>query len=54
MTPAVVRLPFWDMVARNPEAFYVCVNERETTTPVQLGERAMVITADIAHVVADL
>lgn len=54
MTPAVIRLPFWDMVARNPEAFYVCVNDRETTTPAQLGERALVITADIARVARDL
>lgn len=54
MTPAVIRLPFWDMVARNPESFYVCVNDRETTTPVQLGERALVITADIARVACDL
>lgn len=54
MTPAVIRLPFWDMVARNPQTFYVCVNDRETTTPVQLGDRAVVITADIARVTHDL
>lgn len=54
MTPAVIRLPFWDMVARNPETFYACVNDRETTTPVQLGERALVVTADIARVAHDL
>lgn len=54
MTPAVIRLPFWDMVARNPQTLYACVNDRETTTPQQLGDRAMVITADIARVARDL
>lgn len=54
MTPAVIRMPFWDMVARNPQTNYVCVNMRETSSPAQLGERGLTITADIARVAADL
>lgn len=42
------------MVARNPQTNYVCVNMRETSSPAQLGERGLTITADIARVAADL
>ncbi len=54
MTPAIIKLPFWDMVTRNPRTFYVDVNRADATTPLQLGERAMVVTADIAHVMSVL
>lgn len=42
------------MVARNPHAFYVEVNCAEAATPLQLGDRAMVITADLARVMEEL
>lgn len=54
MTPSIIKMPFWDMVARNPRASYVEVNCAEATTPLQLGDRAMVITADIARVMEEL
>lgn len=54
MTPSIIKMPFWDMVARNPRASYVEVNCAEETTPLQLGDRAMVITADIARVMEEL
>ena len=54
MTPSIIKMPFWDMVARNPHASYVEVNCAEAATPLQLGDRAMVITADIARVMEEL
>lgn len=54
MTPSIIKMPFWDMVARNPHAFYVEVNCAEAATPLQLGDRAMVITADLARVMEEL
>lgn len=54
MTPAIIKLPFWDMGARNPHTFYVDVNRADATVPLQLGGRAMVMTADIAHVTSTL
>lgn len=54
MTPSIIKMPFWDMVARNPRASYVEVNCAEETTPLQLGDCAMVITADIARVMEEL
>lgn len=54
MTPSIIKMPFWDMVARNPRASYVEVNCAEATTPLQLGDCAMVITADLARVMEEL
>lgn len=54
MTPAIIKLPFWDMVARNPQTFYVQVDRAEASTPSQLSNRAIVITADLARVMRDL
>ena len=54
MTPSIIKMPFWDMVARNPRAFYAEVNCAEAVTPLQLGCRAMVITADLARVMEEL
>lgn len=54
MTPSIIKMPFWDMVVRNPRTSYVEVNCAEETTPLQLGDRAMVITADIARVMEEL
>ena len=54
MTPSIIKMPFWDMVVRNPKARYVEVNCAEQATPLQLGGQAMVITADLALVMQEL
>lgn len=54
MTPAVIKLPFWDMAACNSRTRYAVVNLAEANTPLQLGDRALAITADIARVATDL
>lgn len=51
MTPAIIKLPFWNMVQNNSHAFYVDVNVGDASTPAQLGERALTITADATRVV---
>ena len=50
MTPGVIELPFWDMTARNGNAFYLRVNYGKAGEPRQLGERSHTVCADIADV----
>ena len=50
MTPGVIELPFWDMTARNDNAFYLRVNYGKAGEPRQLGERSLTVCADIADV----
>lgn len=33
MTPGVIRLPFWEMTARNSQVFYVCLNREASSAP---------------------
>ncbi len=53
-TPGIVKYPFWRMAARNPRAFYACVNRGEAYAPRELGARALALDADIGAVLRDL
>lgn len=54
MTPGVIRLPFWEMVKENDNAFYVRVNLDKASVPEHIKNRAMNITADIGKVLNDV
>lgn len=53
-TPGIVKYPFWRMAARNPRAFYACVNRGEAYAPRELGARALALDADIGAVLRGL
>lgn len=50
MTPSIIKLPFWEMTAKNETVFYACVNQRRSTVPVHLNGKSMYIAADLADV----
>ncbi|MBR3019002.1 MAG: Sir2 silent information regulator family NAD-dependent deacetylase [Clostridia bacterium] len=53
-TPVIIKYPFWNMTAQNPDATYVCVNYGEAVYPEQIQERSICIDGDIGKVLADL
>jgi NAD-dependent SIR2 family protein deacetylase len=53
-TPVIIKYPFWNMTAQNPDATYVCVNYGEAVCPEQIQERSICIDGDIRKVLADL
>lgn len=53
-TPVIIKYPFWNMTAQNPDATYVCVNYGEAVCPEQIQERSICIDGDIGKVLADL
>lgn len=53
-TPAIIKYPFWEMVGRNPQATYVCLNFGEALSPRGIAERSICVNADLAHVLADV
>lgn len=53
-TPGIIKYPFLQMTARNPKAFYVCVNRNQAFCPKELAERSICIQADIKDVLAEL
>lgn len=53
-TPVIIKYPFWQMTAENPNATYACLNFGESFCPEELEDRSVCINADIAQVLTDL
>lgn len=51
-TPVIIKYPFWQMTAQNPQALYACINAAETTVPPQIAGRSLVVKGDIGAVLA--
>lgn len=49
-TPVIIKYPFWQMTAQNPEAVYVCINYGEAITPKGIEEQSICINKDISAV----
>lgn len=49
-TPGIIKYPFWQMTARNPQAVYACVNKGEAYVPKEIVERSIWIDGDIGEV----
>lgn len=53
-TPVIIKYPFWQMTAANPQATYACVNYGEACTANEIAERSFVVRADIGRVINEL
>ena len=49
-TPGIIKYPFWQMTAQNPEAVYVCVNKGEAFAPDKVYKQSICIDGDIGYV----
>lgn len=49
MTPSVIKLPFWDMTAKFPDAFLVTVNQAKSSAPEHLHGRCLTIRDELSH-----
>ena len=50
-TPMIVKYPFWNMTAKNPDATYACLNYGEAYCPKQIEKRAICINGDIGETI---
>ena len=53
-TPVIIKYPFWQMTAKNPNAFYACINQGQAVCPPEIERQAVCINADIGAVIAQL
>ena len=53
-TPGIIKYPFWQMTAQNPNATYACLNFGEAVCPAEIKERSICINADIGEVLKDM
>lgn len=53
-TPVIIKYPFWQMTAKNPNAVYACVNFNEAFCPNELKDKSICINGDIVEVLRDI
>ena len=53
-TPGIIKYPFWQMAAENPQAVYACINRGQAACPEAIGERAVCINGDIGEILKAL
>lgn len=53
-TPLIIKYPFWQMTAKNPNAVYACVNSGEAFIPREIESRGIRLNADIRKVLNEL
>lgn len=53
-TPGIIKYPFWQMTANNPNAAYACINYGEAVCPKEIQAQAICIDGDIGKVLQDL
>jgi NAD-dependent SIR2 family protein deacetylase len=50
-TPVIIKYPFWQMTAKNPNATYACVNNRQAICPPEIRHKSICINSDIANII---
>ena len=53
-TPVIIKYPFWQMTAKNPNATYVCINQGQAVCPQEIQRQAICIDADIGCILRGL
>ena len=46
-TPVIIKYPFWQMTAKNPEATYACINQGQAVCLQEIKKQSICIDADI-------
>ena len=53
-TPVIIKYPFWQMTAKNPNATYVCINQGQAVCPQEIEQRSICMNADIGQILQSL
>ena len=53
-TPVIIKYPFWQMTAKNPNATYACVNQGQAVCPREIHRRSICINQDIGSALEQL
>lgn len=49
-TPVIIKYPFWQMTAKNPNATYACINQGQAFAPKEIANRTIVVNDDIGKI----
>ena len=53
-TPIIIKYPFWQMTAKDPNAIYTCINQGQAACPQEIEQRSICMNADIGQVLQSL
>ena len=53
-TPVIIKYPFWQMTAKNPDATYACINQGQAVCPRGIERQSVCINADIGQALQSL
>ena len=53
-TPVIIKYPFWQMTAKNPNATYICINQGQAVCPPEIEQRSICMNADVGQVLQSL
>lgn len=53
-TPVIIKYPFWQMTAKNPNAIYACINQGQAVCPQEIERQAICMDADIGQILQSL
>lgn len=50
-TPAIIKYPFWQLTAKNPNSTYACINKNDNVIPYEIERQSICIKEDISEVI---
>ena len=50
-TPVIIKYPFWQMTAKNPNATYVCITQGQAICPLEIRHKSICINSDILSII---
>ena len=50
-TPVIIKYPFWQMTAKNPNAIYACINQGQAVCPQEIKKQSICIDTDIGSII---
>lgn len=53
-TPVIIKYPFWQMTAKNPNAIYACINQGQAACPREIQRQAICINIDLGNALQEL
>ena len=51
-TPVIIKYPFWQMTAKNPNATYACINQGQAVCPREIERQSICIDADVGDILS--
>ncbi|MGN0448100.1 MAG: SIR2 family NAD-dependent protein deacylase [Acutalibacteraceae bacterium] len=53
-TPVIIKYPFWQMTAKNPNSIYACINKGKAVCPQEIKSQSICINADIGDTLSSI